>query len=46
MERLVEVSRLEVVAQPFEGGIVIEDRPDQRLLRLKTGGDGLDDIVI
>ncbi len=38
VERLVEVVGLEVVAQAFIGGVVVEDRPQQGLFGLDVGG--------
>jgi len=46
VERLVEVLRLQVVAQPFESGVVVEQGAQQRLFGLHVGGRVRDrDIV-
>src|SRR5207244_1869815 len=37
VERLEEVPRLQVVAQPFEGGVVVEQGAQQGLFRLDVG---------
>ncbi len=38
VERLEEVARLKLVAQPFIGGVVIQQRAQQPLFRLDVGG--------
>ncbi len=40
VERLVEVAALQVVAQPLEGGVVVEQRAQQRLLGLDAAAVG------
>ena len=37
VERLEEVPRLQVVADPLEGGVVVEERAQKRLLGLHVG---------
>ena len=40
VERLVEVARLQLVDQPLVGGVVVEKRAEQRLLRLDVARHG------
>lgn len=46
VERLVEVLRLQVVAQPFEGGVVVQKSAQQRLFSLDVGRDVRDRNVV
>jgi len=45
-ERLVEVAPLQVIAQPLEGGVVVEQGAQQRLFGLDIGRRMRDDDIV